>query len=389
VKLSWNTCLKVGVSALLLYICIHFWPEAVGLVKDLFQAASPLWLGIVIAYVLNIPMSAFERRFFPNSEKKVVKVLRRPIGVLLAFVLVVGIITAVIWLIVPQLISCVQVVLKEIPGAFNYAVKWLDRRDWIPDDFIAQLQKVNLDFDKEQIVSVAVDGIEWIVELIKTLFSGVVTLVLGLIFAIYLLMAKDKLKRQYHLLIAKICKKEWIERIDYAASVLHDCFYRYTVGQCMEALILGVLCMIGMLILRLPYATMIGAVIAVTALVPVAGAYIGGAIGAFMILTVSPMKAVIFVVFLVILQQLENNLIYPKVMGTSIGLPSLWVLAAVTVGGGVMGVVGMLLGVPLTAAIYRMTRESVYKNEKPAPEEETEPPTIVQKPKVYKDIPKK
>lgn len=144
-------------------------------------------------------------------------------------------------------------------------------------------------------------------------------------------------------------------------SVLNECFHKYIVGQCTEALILGGLCTLGMLILQLPYATMTGAVIAFTALIPVAGAYIGAGVGAFMILTVSPVKAIIFLIFIVILQQLEGNLIYPRVVGSSMGLPGIWVLAAVTVGGGVMGIPGMLLCVPLAAAFYKLLREDVNR----------------------------
>ena len=141
--------------------------------------------------------------------------------------------------------------------------------------------------------------------------------------------------------------------------MVNDCFHGYIVGQCIEAVILGTLCAIGMAILRLPYATMIGALVAFTALIPVAGAYIGAAVGAFMILTVDPWKAVIFLIFLVILQQFEGNVIYPRVVGSSLGLPGIWVLAAVTVGGGIMGITGMLLGVPMAAALYRILREDV------------------------------
>lgn len=139
------------------------------------------------------------------------------------------------------------------------------------------------------------------------------------------------------------------------------CFHKYIVGQCTEALILGALCTVGMWIFGFPYATMTGAVIAFTALIPVAGGYIGAAVGAFMIMTVSPMKAILFLVYIVVLQQLEGNLIYPRVVGSSMGLPAIWVLAAVTVGGGVMGIVGMLIGVPLAATLYRLLREDVNK----------------------------
>ena len=156
-------------------------------------------------------------------------------------------------------------------------------------------------------------------------------------------------------------KKSWNKKIHYVLHTLNDCFHKYIVGQCTEAVILGALCTIGMLILQLPYATMIGAFIAFTALIPVAGAYIGAIVGAFMIFTESPFKAIVFLIFIIVLQQFEGNIIYPRVVGSSMGLPAMWVLAAVTVGGGVMGIPGMLLGVPLAAALYRFVREDVNR----------------------------
>ena len=156
-------------------------------------------------------------------------------------------------------------------------------------------------------------------------------------------------------------KEKVYSKTRYVLSVMNDSFHKYIVGQCTEALILGGLCTLGMLILKIPYATMTGAVIAFTALIPVAGGYIGAAVGAFMILTVSPVKAIIFLIYIVVLQQLEGNLIYPRVVGSSMGLPAIWVLAAVTIGGGVMGIAGMLIGVPIAATLYRLLREDVNK----------------------------
>ena len=150
-------------------------------------------------------------------------------------------------------------------------------------------------------------------------------------------------------------------KLRHVLNVLNESFTKYFIGQCIEAVILGLLCAIGMALLGLPYATMIGAVIAVTALIPVAGAYIGGGVGALMIFSVSPVQALVFLIYLVVLQQLEGNLIYPRVVGSSLGLPAIWVLAAVTIGGGMMGVVGMLLAVPLASAAYRLLKEDVNK----------------------------
>jgi len=202
-----------------------------------------------------------------------------------------------------------------------------------------------------------------VIKTVSSVFSGVVTTLLAIIFALYLLLGKDKLKSQATRLLQNYCKPKWYGRILYVLRTLNDCFHKYIVGQCTEAVILGLLCTVGMLLFHFPYATMIGALIAFTALIPIAGAYIGAGVGAFMILTVSPIKAVFFLIFIVVLQQLEGNIIYPRVVGSSIGLPGIWVLTSVTIGGGIMGIAGMLLGVPLTAAIYRILQKDLHRRE--------------------------
>lgn len=372
-KVSWSTCLKIGISAFALYLCIHFWPAVVTLLGSVLRAATPLLVGCVIAYALNILMVAYEKRFFPKSEKKGVKRVRRPLCVLLSILSLVAIIAVVIWLVVPQLVSCIQLIIDQIPAFADQVVDWAKKLGFLEPETIQQLEKIDWPARLTELAGMVTSGIgsvaEVVISTVSSVFSGVVTTLLSIIFAVYVLLNKDKLYRSYHAVAGRYMKKSWMKKIDYVADVLHQSFRRYIVGQCTEAVVLGVLCMLGMWILRLPYSSMIGALVAFTALVPVVGAFVGGGIGAFMILMVSPVQALIFVVFLVILQQLENNLIYPKVVGTSLGLPPIWVLAAVTVGGGVLGVGGMLLGVPLTAAIYRIIREDVYKDR---PEEKIE-----------------
>lgn len=374
-KLSWSTCLKVGVSVFLLYLCIEFWPMAAKLLLALLKAATPLLVGACIAFILNLPMSAFERRFFPNSKKKVMKKLRRPLCMVAAIIAVFAIIVLIGWLVVPQLISCVQLIIEQVPGYLDRTVHKMEQWGVFSPETIGMLEKIDWPSKLSELVGVVTSGIgsvaEVVVSTITSVFSGVITGVLSIIFAVYLLLGKDKLKDQYHRLAKRYLKEGVTRKIDYVAHITNESFHDYIVGQCIEAVILGVLCMLGMWILRLPYAPMVGALIAFTALIPVAGAFIGGAVGAFLILMVSPMQALIFIIFLVVLQQLEGNIIYPKVVGTSLGLPPIWVLAAVTVGGGVLGVLGMLLGVPLTAAIYRIVREDIHKNDPQPQAEET------------------
>ena len=238
----------------------------------------------------------------------------------------------------------------------------------IPENIIDLLESIDWQSRISQIVSGVSDVVGVVFSAVSSVFSGIVTGLLAVIFSVYLLTGKERLKGQWDRVTARYLPQVWRDRLQYVLETLDDCFHKYIVGQCMEAVVLGVLCMIGMGILRLPYAPMVGALMAFTALIPVAGAWIGAGVGAFMILTVSPVQALVFLIFIVILQQLENNLIYPKVVGTSIGLPGIWVLAAVTVGGGLLGVGGMLLGVPITAAVYRIVGDDVRRKEPKAEE---------------------
>ena len=363
-KLTWNDCLKIGVSIFGLYLCINLWPGAVALVKALLGASAPLILGCAIAYVVNILMRFFETHW-PTTGKFSAAALkfRRPVSLLLAFASVAALVVLIVALIVPQLISCVQLLLSEIPGAMTKAVAFVNSLNIVPQDLLAPLLKVDWQSKLLDILKTLTSGVGnvmgAVISTVSSFFSALVTGLLALIFSIYLLLSQEDLKRQFGKLLRRFLPSKWLGRFSYGIHTLDDCFHRYIVGQCLEAVIIGALCALGMGLLRLPYATMIGALVGFTALIPVAGAYIGAGVGAFMILTVDPIQALIFLVFLVILQQLEGNLIYPKVVGSSLGLPGIWVLAAVTVGGGLLGIGGMLLGVPLAAAIYRMLGEEV------------------------------
>ena len=369
-KLQWKTCMKIGVSVFVLYLLIHYWSLLAGVLSGVLRAAAPLFLGAVIAYILNILMSAYERKFFPNSQKEAVIKLRRPICLVGAFLTLIAIVVLIVSLVVPQLVSCFRLIFAELPGFIERTLIMVEEWGILPEDIMTALESIDWRSRIGQIVELVSTSLGSVVDVlyaaISSVFSVLVTSLVGLIFAVYVLVSKENLKRQWLKLTGRYLPEIWHKRLNYVLATVNDCFHRYIVGQCLEAVILGVLCAVGMWILRLPYAAMVGALIAFTALIPVAGAYIGAGVGAFMILTVSPVKALVFLVFILILQQLENNLIYPKVVGSSIGLPGIWVLAAVTVGGGILGVGGMLLGVPIAAALYRMLRDDVYKYDVPA-----------------------
>lgn len=362
------TYLKIIGCGLLLFLCINYWERAMALISMFLNAAVPIFIGLAIAYVLNILMSFYEKHYFKkHSEKKIVKKSRRAVCLIAALLTLAAIVTAVVWLVIPELVLCLKFLVAEIPKlaqellANEYIAKLL------PEDTLAYLSEIEwksyISKAAEYVAAGFTDVAETLFSAIASVFSGVLNALISFIFAIYLLLAKDKLKNQCSRLIDCYVHGKWKDKSLHVISVVNKSFHRFIVGQCIEAAILGVLCTIGMHIFGFPYATMIGALIGFTALVPIAGAFIGAGIGAVMIFTVSPIKAVLFVLFIIVLQQLEENLIYPKVVGKSVGLPSLWVLAAVTVGGGVMGIMGMLIGVPITAAIYKLVREDVRKRE--------------------------
>ena len=211
---------------------------------------------------------------------------------------------------------------------------------------------------------------------VSSVFSAIVTFFISLIFSVYLLLGKEQLQDQGKRLLHNYMRPKWVGKIMYVLNIVNDSFHRYIVGQCLEAVILGLLCMIGMFILGLPYAVMIGTLIGFTALIPVAGAYIGAGVGAVMVFTVSPVEALIFLIFVLVIQQVEGNLIYPKVVGNSIGLPAIWVLATVTIGGSLMGISGMLIGVPVAAALYRLIREDMARREAASGVEEVVPAQV-------------
>ena len=366
-KLTWKDGVKGFAVLFSLYLGIHYWPKAVSLIKALFSASMPLILGCIVAYLVNILMSLYERSFFAGTKNETALKLKRPVCMMGAFVTLFAIVALVIGLILPQLVSCIRLIIEKVPGFIASTLALIDRWEIIPDDIIAKLAAVDWNSKIGEIISMLTSGLGnvmgVVVNTVSSVFSGLVTGLLALIFSIYLLSSKETLGRQFERVIHRYLPDRFCNRLDYILDVLDDCFHRYIVGQCIEAVIIGVLCTLGMGLLQLPYSTMIGALVAFTALIPVAGAYIGAIVGAFMILTVNPIQAVIFLVFLVILQQLEGNLIYPKVVGSSMGLPGIWVLAAVTVGGGIMGVGGMLLGVPLAAAAYRLLKDDVNRYE--------------------------
>lgn len=357
------------ILVILFLLGIRYWDRAVQLAGMGLQAAGPLLVGAVMAYALNILMTLYEK-WYPDKVGKVsIQTYKRPVCIVLSLISFVLIVCFICGLIIPELANCIKLLVQEIPEVWKGIQSRLQDNPAILD-YLNQLGQ-KMDFDPTNIQEMISKIVTWLgaglggamttlVSVVSSVFSALVTLLVALVFAIYLLAGKEKLANGVDKLLRAYLSK-WYDKIYYVLGILNQSFRSFLVGQCTEAVILGVLCIVGMLVFRLPYATMVGTLIGFTALIPVAGAYVGGGVGAFMIFTVSPIKAVFFVIFLVVLQQLEGNLIYPKVVGSSIGLPGIWVLAAVTIGGGILGVAGMLVGVPLAAALYQLLKNDVHR----------------------------
>lgn len=356
------------VVAILCLLVIHF-KEVLGWGNTLYAVAYPLILGCVFAYVLNILMVRLERIYFPGTQNKLIMKSRRPVCMILALAILILIVIFVLDLVIPQVVDCFVIISKDVPDAIDKMILFLiEKSDELPA-LQKQLTELNLDWGSifNKVSAGLMSGTKGLLTSATTIVGSVVgavtNVVVGLIFSLYVLACKEDVGNKLNRVFKAFLKVNVYEKLCYVVKVVHQCFSSFIVGQVTEAVILGTLCAVGMSLIRLPYAGPIGALVGLTALIPVFGAYIGAALGAFMIVTVEPKQAIVFLIYLVILQQIEGNLIYPKVVGSSIGLPGIWVLAAIMVGSGLGGVVGMLVGVPVAASVYKLLRDATKKKE--------------------------
>ncbi len=340
----------------------------------LWQVASPMVVGAILAYILEIIIKRFEKVFFPQSKKQWVNKARRPVCILLATVLVVFFAVLMVSIIIPGLTDAFTVLAREFPNYF------LEVKNWVLTTFsdvptVTEYAKdLELDWNiiQDRAVQWAISGIgdnsliSNTVTVISAVTGSIANFLISAIFAIFLLASKQKLQSQYrNLMWASVSEKNngKMQRIMHTAN---RCFSGFIVGQSINGLILGVLTWLGMRIFGMPYALMVGVLSGTTSLVPIIGGYIGAALGTFLVFTANPGLALWFLIFIVALQTLQGNILYPRLVGDSVGLPSLWVLAAVSVGGGLGGVGGMLVAVPITATVYILLREWVQKKKEAA-----------------------
>ncbi|MFT3985666.1 MAG: AI-2E family transporter [Lachnospiraceae bacterium] len=344
--------------------------EFVMLLQELLRMIAPFLAGASLAFVLNIPLKKIEKAIFRERDGKWARRLRRPVSIVLTLLAVVLVIAIVIRVVVPQIAGTVSEIADEIPAFIERLVKQLEQLFAANPALINEVEKLS---DLDMSWSDVIDRIWEFLKngagnfVVSTLsvaggfFSGIVNFLISFVFALYILGQKEKLGSQTKRLLAAYLPEKANAAVLDVGSRLSGNFSSFITGQCLEAVILGSLFVITMLLLRLPYAVLIGVLIGVTALIPIVGAFIGCFVGAFLILVDDPVKALIFLVLFLVLQQLEGNLIYPRVVGSSVGLPAIWVLVAVTLGGSLFGVIGMLVFIPLVSTAYGLLREDTYR----------------------------
>ena len=361
---------KLILFTALLIVVLWKYEEVLEVLGYVGHLIFPFLLGGAIAFVLNVPMNFLEEKIFRNrylKDKKIANRIARPVSLVLTIAIVIGVVVLVMFVVIPELTTTLISLGKTIRDFVPEAQRFLN--DLFTDNSEVNQWLSSLNLNADRIIESAVaffqngagDVLNSTMSAIGSIVSGVTTFVIAFVFACYVLLQKEKLRVQVIKVMYAFLPEKRVEWCLEVCSLTAKSFSSFLTGQCVEALILGMMFFIVMSILNMPYTLLVAVLIAFTALIPIFGAFIGCIIGAFLILMVDPLQALIFVIMFLILQQIEGNLIYPKVVGASVGLPSIWVLAAVTIGGNLMGIVGMLIFIPIVSVIYTLFRASVYK----------------------------
>lgn len=336
--------------------------------KNIWGILFPFVLGGAIAFVINVPMSFLEKKIFGKTKdgNKVGKKLARPISLLLTIILAVGVIALVMFGVIPQLTRTMGSLMISIANFVPQMQNWIREFSHNNQDIMKLVNQVQFNPDQAIKWGISILGsgagnmMNTTMSAVGSIVSGFATFFIAFSFACYILFQKEKLHVQIRKVFFAFISKQKAEAFLKICSLTYQTFANFLTGQCVEAVILGSMFVVTLSILKMPYALLIGTLIAFTALIPIFGAFIGCAVGCFLIFMVSPKQAILFIIVFLILQQIEGNLIYPHVVGGSVGLPSIWVLAAVTIGGNLMGIVGMLIFIPLVSVLYTIFREFVY-----------------------------
>ncbi len=355
-------------AALLALGVIHI-EFIINTVMLLWRVASPLMVGAVIAYILEIIIKRLEKIVFPGTKNRWLQKSRRGICILLSALLLLSLVALMIYTVIPGLVDAFTLLGKELPNYFNDVKEWLLSTFQNVPQVSDYLNELNLEWDsvQERIVNWAMNGVidgellSSTVTVIGAVSGGIANFFISCIFGLFLLAGKQTLTRQFHSVMSAAATERTNRRVMRVLTAANRCFSGFIVGQSVNGLVLGILTWLGMRIIGMPYALMVGVLSGTTSLIPIIGGYIGAVLGTFLVFTASPGMALWFLLFIVSLQTVQGNLLYPRLVGNSVGLPSLWVLAAVSVGGGLGGIGGMIVAVPITATVYALLQEWVQK----------------------------
>lgn len=353
----------VSLAAVFILVIFNYQHIFAGL-RELWDVISPVVYGFVFAYILNLIMVMYEGVWFPETDNELLIRARRPVSILLALITVIIVIVLVLWLIIPQLISLVQTLLENLPLMVEYIQRWIEDLEDIYPQIDTLVNNLNINWE-----NIARDAASFANNILGSTFttfqlltSSLFRLVVILVVAIYALFSKEKIQRQVKRVLRAYMKRDHFRRLKYVLRVTNESFSSFITGMLIEAIIYGTLVTVGMMIFNFPYAGMIGALSGALALVPMVGAILSAVIGTMLIFVQNPIQGLFFLLFNIVLQQLESNAIYPRIVGGSIGLPGIWTFIAVTIGGGILGPAGFFLGVPIASVIYKLIRSNVeYK----------------------------
>lgn len=334
----------------------------------LIRVLKPFIVGSCIAFLLCQPMKFIENKLFHKEKQtnEILVSLIRPFSIILSILFVLGLLFFAVFIVAPEVTKTLSTLLQTIPGFVEDARQWVT--EYIKENPLIESYLEGFTLDWTKISNILLDATRFLADgalssvasIISGIVSTVTTFIIGFVFAIYLLASKEKLACQGKKLLYSYLPRKRADRLIMILQLTNKTFASYVSGQCIEALILGAMFFFTLTIFRFPYALLIGVLVTFTALIPILGAYIGSAISTFLIFMVDPMLALWFIVIFNVLQQIEGNFIYPHVVGGSVGLPSIWVLFAVTVGGSLMGIMGMIIFIPIFSVIYSLLRESVH-----------------------------
>lgn len=351
----------ISYIALVIFALVNF-SKIFAFLGKVISIFSPFLLGIILAFVLNVLNNFIEKKIFGKIKpSKIWNKIKRPLCITLSLILVFLTVFFVMNLLIPQLKNSASLFTDTLPAYKEDIIGILNKFDVDEStvnkvgEYLDNFGKVITDYIKGNSKDVITVTTEVATSVINIISKGIITLV----FAIYMIAQKETLSRQINKVMKAYLKPKTINKINTVGTLANKTFSNFVTGQCLEALIFGSLVFVGMLIFRFPYASTIGVLLGFTALIPIFGAFIGTAIGFILIMMVSPVKAILFVVFIIVLQQIEGNLIYPRVVGKSIGLPGMWVLLSVTVGGSIGGILGMLIATPLCSLLYALFTKMV------------------------------